>query len=293
MIVFERYPKNKETIKAILTIASLFLLFFSCSSMRTEVFRNETKHLYMQGNTAYQSGEYDQAADFYVQVIKLDPGYARAHVGLGNVALLNKDFAKAKKHYQRAVDLEPKLKHKVMALLSEASVRAGSGPLKKCGLDLQKVCKLIDAGKFKALDKLLSQDVPLELLAKDTGSILLADLAGCRDQIGKRVQEGDGSTAFMFFAGYALSVADGKAYIAARAFEQAAASGSKEEKKKAFLALAELYERMDNKNRAVDTYLKAVAAGVSLEAVAKDLAELYGLPVEVITGEKEIEAGDK
>jgi tetratricopeptide (TPR) repeat protein len=271
--------------------ASLLICILSgCSSVRTEVFRNETRHLYMQGNKAYQGGDYEQAAGFYSRVIKLDPGYARAYVGLGNIALISKDYKKAKKHYRHAVTLSPQLKRKIMALLFESSVQAGSSVLKEWELNLQKICELMDKGQFQKVDRALSTNVPLDLLAEDSGSMLLVNLCECREKVAKRVRKGDGSARFMLFAGYALSVVDGKAHAAVQAFELATASGSREDKKKAYLALAGLYNRMDEKDRAVDAYLKAVDAGVSMETVAPALAALYGLPVEEITGNKEAQA---
>jgi len=285
--------KHHHIIKWFIAVVVLLCLFCRCSRVRTEVFRNETLHLYRQGNVAYRSGDYDGAAEFYTRVIKLNPAYARAHVGLGNVAVLNQDFPEARKHYQSAMELEPQLKPEVTARLSEVAISPQSASLPASGIDWHKVCRLITAGQFRALDKLLSKYISLDFSIMASGSMPATHMAPCLDRIEQRVQTGKGSAAFMCFAGYALSVSDKTVYSAAAAFEQAAAAGDRNEKKKAYLALAALYDRIEDKDKAVEAYLKSVAAGVSMETVATELAALYGVPVEVVTGKKAAGASKK
>ena len=272
-------------------ISLLFPLLSGCGGLRSEFFRRETQYLYNQGSRAYRSGEFDKARAYFRQVVKLDPGYARAHAGLGNTALVRGDFDEAEQRYRRAMELEPGLEKKLKPLLTACLEKKARQPLEKCGLDLGKVLALLSGDNGKGLDKALSRDVPLDLLSRDTLSLTLKELVKLRDIILEKARSGTGSYRCRLFYGYFLFNSDGQERLAARVLEGVAEEAPVKERQKIYMMTGRLMEKMGENSRAAGAYLKAVDAGLPMSEAAPSLSRIYGVPAEEITAASSL-AGD-
>lgn len=149
--------------------------------------------------------------------------------------------------------------------------------------DKGKVLTLLTNGTEDELENLLSKDVPLELVAKDTLSLTLEELLKLRALIVKRVDAGGGSHRYRLFFGYFLFCSDQRDWLAAKVLEDAAKDVSGRDQQDAYMITGKLYERMGQEKRAANAFLKAVNAGMPLAEVVPFLAEIYGIAVEKIT----------
>ena len=267
----------------IISILLIIVLASGCGNIRSEFCRGETHYLYNQGNRAYRSGEFDIACECFRQVVELDPRYACAHAGLGNVALIMGDFADAERCYRQAIELEPGLEKILTPLLVACLEKKARQPLEKCGVDLRKVFVLLSEDNEKELDKALSKNVPLDLLAKDTLSLSLKELIKLQDVILEKARSGIGSSRCRLFYGYFLFYADQQEHRAIRVFEDVVEQIPMKERQEIYVMIGRLSEKTDRNNEAVSAYLKAVSAGLPMSGVAPYLSGIYGVPVEEIT----------
>jgi len=133
------------------------------------------------------------------------------------------------------------------------------------------------------LEGLLSTDVPLELLARDTISLTLKKLAELQKLIASHANRGRGSLRLRLFYGLFLFYSHEQDRLAAKVMEEVAKDLSGEEQQEAYIKLGRLYERTAQENKAISAYLKAVKAGRPMKEVTPLLADIYGVPVEEIT----------
>jgi len=232
---------------------------------------------------AYKAGDFDKALEYFERVTKKDPHYARALAGLGNVALIRGEFGKAEGYYRQAMDIEPGLKKMLLPLFMAAKERKARQPLIECDVDLKRVFTLLSTNREKELEGLLSTDVPLELLARDTISLTLKKLAELQKLIASHANRGRGSLRLRLFYGLFLFYSHEQDRLAAKVMEEVAKDLSGEEQQEAYIKLGRLYERTAQENKAISAYLKAVKAGRPMKEVAPLLADIYGVPVEEIT----------
>lgn len=61
-----------------------------------------------QGEVEYRKGHFDQAGTFYHAALKMSESTARAHFGLGKLALARMKTAEANQYFTRAIELDPK-----------------------------------------------------------------------------------------------------------------------------------------------------------------------------------------
>lgn len=268
----------------LLLVIFAFLLSWGCGTLRTEFYRGETGYLYTQGKGAYESEDYDKACKYFELVVELDPGYAHAFVGLGNVALIKGEFKEAEGYYRKAIELDPELKEKLMPLVLVSMEKRKFKQLRSCGVDLKDVFEALSSGRDRDVDRMLSEDVPVDLLARDTRSLGLKERARLKEMIVDRARVGIGSPRSRLFYGYFLYYSDGHDWLTAKVLEETATGLSGEDRQAAYIKVAELYERMGRESRAVTAYLKAVDAGMPMSEVAPMLAKIYGVPVKEITG---------
>ncbi|MCD6297028.1 MAG: tetratricopeptide repeat protein, partial [Deltaproteobacteria bacterium] len=283
IIEIKREEVNIVIKHPIIGILLTIILASGCGVLRSEFYRGETHYLYNQGNQAYKAGEFNRARECFQQVIKADPGYARGFAGLGNLALIKGDFDEAIRCYSQAMTLEPGLEETLLPLMLVAKEQQARQPVVNCGMDLRKVLTLLSNGRENELENLLSRDVPLELVAKDTLSITLEELVKLRSLVVERVDAGGSSPRCRLFFGYFLFYADQRDWLAAKVLENAAKDVSGRDQQHAYEITGKLYERMGQEKKAANAFLKAVKAGMPLAEVAPFLAKIYGVPVEKIT----------
>ena len=276
--------------KKVKTLLYIFLLFCTaafflcgCGTLSSEFYKGETAYLYNQGCSSYKAGEYEKALEYYQRVVKLDPGYAQAYAGLGNLALIKKKHDDAQHCYKKAIELDPELKDKLLPLMLAAMEQKVRQPLIECGLDLKKVLDFLSSGKEKELERLLTQNVPIDLLAKDTVSITLKERDDLNRLIIDYAYSGKGFKRLRLFTGYFLFYSEKKDWLAANVLSNSVKDVSKTDQQDAYMKLGKLYERMGQEDRAVGAYLKATYAGLPMAEVAPYLARIYGVPLEDIT----------
>lgn len=275
--------KKVKTLLYILLMVCLAAFFLcGCGTLRSEFYRGETDYLYNQGCSSYKAGEYEKAFEYYQRVVKLDPEYAQAYGGLGNLALIKKKYDDAQRCYKKAIELDYKLKKKLLPLMLSAMEQKVRQPLIECGLDLKKVLELLSADKEKELERLLTKNVPIDLLSKDTVSITLKE----RDKLNKLITDyaysGKGSTRLRLFIGYFLFYSEERDWLAANVLSNTVKDIPETDQQDAYMKLGKLYERMGQEDRAVIAYLKATNAGLPMAEVAPYLARIYGVPLEDI-----------
>jgi len=253
-----------------------------CGVLCSGFYRGETHYLYNQGSHAYKAGEFDRARECFQQVVKVDPRYARAFAGLGNLALIKGDFDEAIRCYSQAMTIEPGLEKTLIPLVLVAKEQQARQPVVNCGVDLRRILTLLSNGRENELENLLSGNVPLELVAKDTLSLTLEELVKLRTLVVERVDSGGGSPRCRLFFGYFLFYADQRDWLAAKVLEDAAKDVSGRDQQDAYMITGKLFERMGQEKKAANVFLKAVKAGMPLAEVAPFLAKIYGIPVEKI-----------
>lgn len=274
-------------------LAAFFLC--GCATLSSEFYRGETNYLYNQGCSSYKAGEYEKSLEYYQRVIELDPGYAQAYAGLGNLALIKKKHNDAATYYKKAIELDPELKEKLLPLMLLSMEQKVRQSFIECGLDLGKVFDLLSSGKEKELERLLTENVPIDLLVKDTVSITLKERDNLTKLLTDYAYSGKGSPRLRLFAGYFLFYSEKRDWLAANVLSNSVEDASKPEQQDAYMKLGKLYERMGQEDRAVSAYLKATSAGVPMAEVAPYLSRIYGVPIEdittnykpVVTGRKE------
>jgi tetratricopeptide (TPR) repeat protein len=271
-----------NTVKRAITLLLMITIFSGCAGMRAEFFRGETLYLYNRGCQHYKQGDYDAARAALEKVLSMDPHYGQAHAALGNIAIAERAPATALTHYRQAVQIDPGLEANLRPLILAATVQAVREPITKAGTDLRKVYRLVAAGKHAELEKLLTRDIPLDLLAKDTLSITPSELGELAKKMAVNAGPEKGSVRYRLFSGYLLFFAREDPVLATALIEQAVADAEIGDRKTAYMLLGQIRERLGDVNLAVDAYLLAEQSGAPPAEVAGHLSEIYGLEVESI-----------
>ncbi len=267
-------------------LVSLVIGLVGCSSIRTEFFRGETRYVYNRGCRQYKQGEYDAARESFKEVLVLDPDYGPAHGALGNLALAGASYDSALAHYHKALRVDPELEADLRSLIMVAATRAARKPLARENIDLKQVYLLAVADKQTELEALLSSVFPLDILANDTLSITPAELGELQLKAAAVADPGKGSVRYRLFMAHVLFSARTDSALAAALIERAAPHAESDDKKRAYVLLGQVRERLGDFNLAVDAYLTAVNAGLPLTDVAHRLARIYTVNVESILPEK-------
>lgn len=272
----------------LITLVNLFLLVFGlsgCSSLRTEFFRGETRYIYNSGCRQYKQGDYDTARETFEKVLALDPDYGPAYGALGNLALVRKKYDLALAHYQKAIQADAELEAGLRPLVMVASAHAVREPLIKAGIDLRQVYLLMMADQQAKLEVLLSNDIPLDLLANDTLNITPSELNELQLKAAATADPERGPVRYRLFTAYLLFYGRTDSALAAALIEQAAPHAKSEDKKKAYVLLGQIREQLGDFNLAVDAYLAAVDAGLPLTDVAPHLARIYNVDIKLVLPE--------
>ncbi len=90
--------------KFISLIVSAFLVF----TMGLLAQSPEAAKAYNDANTAYRQGKVDLALQKYQEAVQLDPNFAQAYYGLGNVYKRKRDYVNAEKAYKNAIEKDSK-----------------------------------------------------------------------------------------------------------------------------------------------------------------------------------------
>ncbi len=268
--------------KSLFLKVTLFLLVLGlsgCSSLRTEFFSGETRYTYNSGCLQYKQGDYNTARKTFEKVLALNPNYGPAHGALGNLALIGAAYASALSHYQKAIQVAPELEADLRPLIMVTTAYAAREPLITAGIDLGQAYLLMMADKQDELEVLLSNDIPLDLLASDTHSITPSKLGELQLKAAATADPESGSVRYRLFAAYLLFNGRTDSALAAALVEQAAPYAKNEDKQKAYILLGQIRERLGDFNLAVDAYLAAVKAGLSMTEIAPHLARIYNVDV--------------
>lgn len=267
------------------TLFLLALCLSGCGSLRTEFFRGETRYIYNNGCQQYMQGDYNTARKTFEKVLALDPDYGPAHGALGNLALIGAAYELALTHYQKAIQVDPDLEAGLRAFIAVATASAAREPLTKAGVDLNRVYLLMMADKQVELEALLSNDIPLDLLASDTLSITPSKLGELQLKAASTADPERGSARYRLFMAHLLFYGRTDSTLAVALVEQAAPHAKMADRQKAYVLLGQVYERRKDFNLAVDAYLAAVNAGLSVNAIAQHLARIYNVDIESVLSE--------
>jgi Tfp pilus assembly protein PilF len=257
-------------------------MLFSCSGLRTEIYRDETRHRYNQACKDYQQGDYQTARSELETVIDLDPDYGPAHAALGNLALIGEDYPGALIHYQAAVAADPALEAELRPLIMVAGAHKAREPLQKAGVGLYRVYPLIMADRRAEVEALLNQDIPLQLLAGDSMGITPGKLAEMQAKIAETGAPLVGSVRYRLFLGYLLFFGQNDDALATAMIQSAVTEAAGRDRQEALVVLGNLHERRGATNAAVDAYLAAVDAGLPMTEVAHHMARVYRVAIETV-----------
>ena len=257
-------------------------ILFSCSGLRTEIYREETRHRYNQACKLYKQGDYQTARSELETIIGLDPDYGPAHAALGNLSLIGEDYSGALIHYQAAVAVDPELEAELRRLIMVARAHKEREPLQKAGVGLGQVYPLIMADRTAEVEALLDQDIPLQLLANDSMGITPGKLGELQHKIAETADPLMGSVRYRLFLGYLLFFGHIDDALATAMIQSVFDEVSGRDRQEAWVILGQLHERREEANAAVDAYLAAVDAGLPMTDVAHHLARVYRVDIETI-----------
>jgi tetratricopeptide (TPR) repeat protein len=267
-------------------------ILFSCSGLRTEIYREETRHRYNQACKFYKQGDYQTARSELETIIGLDPDYGPAHAALGNLALIGEDYSGALIHYQAAVAVDPELEAELRRLIMVARAHKEREPLQKAGVGLDQVYPLIMADRTAEVEALLDQDIPLQLLANDSMGITPGKLGELQHKIAETADPLMGSVRYRLFVGYLLFFGHIDDALATAMIQSVFDEVSGRDRQEAWVILGQLHERRGKANEGVDAYLAAVDAGLPMTDVAHHLARVYRVDIETILPSKAAPAED-
>jgi tetratricopeptide (TPR) repeat protein len=267
-------------------------ILFSCSGLRTEIYREETRHRYNQACKLYKQGDYQTARSELETIIGLDPDYGPAHAALGNLALIGEDYSGALIHYQAAVAVDPELEAELRRLIMVARAHKEREPLQKAGVGLDQVYPLIMADRTAEVEALLDQDIPLQLLANDSMGITPGKLGELQHKIAETADPLMGSVRYRLFLGYLLFFGQIDDALATAMIQSVVDEATVRDRQEALVIMGQLYERRGKANEGVDAYLAAVDAGLPMTEVAHHLARVYRVDIETILPSKAAPAED-
>jgi tetratricopeptide (TPR) repeat protein len=92
--------------------------------------QRQASELLKQGRKLHGEGKLDDALDVYKKAMAIAPEYWDVHIAIGSALDLKSDYAEARKHLQKAIDLADK-DHKASALRSMAMSYAFEGNAKE------------------------------------------------------------------------------------------------------------------------------------------------------------------
>lgn len=273
-------------------LIAFLLLLQACSSLRTELYREETLHRYQEACQLYKQGDYTAARSGLEDVIALDPDYGPAHAALGNLALIGEDYADALAHYQAAVAVDPELEAELQPLIMVASSHKARAPLQNIGIGLNQIYPLIMADRRVAVEALLAKDIPLQMLANDTMRITPGQLGEMQAKIAETAGPMIGGVRYRLFLGYLLFFGQTDDALATIMIENAANEAKGRDRNEALVVLGQVHERRGEANAAVDAYLAAVDTGLPMTEVAHHLARIYKVDIASVLPPKEASAGE-
>ena len=64
-------------------------------------------HCYNLGNVLEKKGEIDEAIEYYVEALRIKPGYAEAQNNLGIALFKKRDYERAVLHFAKALEINP------------------------------------------------------------------------------------------------------------------------------------------------------------------------------------------
>ena len=271
-----------RTIGFLVLVIFLLALLWSCSGLRTELYRKETLHRYQGACKLYKEGDYAGAGEGFEAVIAMDPDYGPAHAALGNISLIQEDYPGALSHYRQAIAADPELEADLQPFIMVAQVHKERAPLKAAGVSLNQLYPLIMGDRMAEVEAILKEDIPLRLLANDTPGITPGRLGEMRQKIAETADPLSGSIRYRLFAGYLLFFGQTDDDLAAALIGGAANEATGRERQEALVVLGQLHERRGDPNGAVDAYLVAVEAGLPMTEVAHHLARVYRVAIETI-----------
>ncbi|MBC2735945.1 MAG: tetratricopeptide repeat protein [Desulfobacteraceae bacterium] len=257
-------------------------ILFSCRGLRTEIYREETRHRYNQACKLYKQGDYQTARSELENIIGLDPDYGQAHAALGNLALIGEDYAGALAYYQEAVAVDPELEADLRPLIMVAGAHEARAPLQKAGVGLDQIYQLIMGDRRAEVEALLAKDIPLQLLANDTMGITPGRLGAMQRKLAEAENPMIGSVRYRLFSGYFLFYGQNDDALATAVIHSAVDGAAGRERQEALVVLGKLHARQGETNEAVDAYLAAVDAGLPMTEVAHHLARVYRVDIESI-----------
>jgi tetratricopeptide (TPR) repeat protein len=274
--------KNNNPTQFLALCLLLQTTLFSCSGLRTEIYREETLYRYNQACKLYKQGDYQTARSELETIIDLDPDYGPAHAALGNLALVGEDYPGALAHYEAAVAVDPELEPELWPLILVAMAHKEREQLQKAGVGLDQLYSLIMADRQAEVEALLHQDIPLQLLANDTMGITPGRLGEMQRKIAEMATPPMGSVRYRLFLGYLLFFGQNDDALATTMIQNAVDEATGRDRQEALVVLGKLHERQGEANEAVDAYLTAVEAGLPMTDVAHHLARVYRLDIESI-----------
>lgn len=279
-----------RTICPLCIIIFLFQILTGCSNVRTEFYREETKHLYTTGIELYKQGSYQEAQSAFVEVVELDPDYGPAHAALGNLAMIREDYQEALEHYRTAIEYDPELEEELLPLLLASTQHQVRQPLVDANVDLDKIHKLLLDENLSELEDVLKKDVPLQLLASDTISLTPGKLAELRRKAEDLSPTIDGSVRLRLFLAHILFQSETNDPLTIDLLNRIVDNSSKQEQQGIHLLLGRLHERTGDPDQAVNDYLAAVNAGLPMSEVAHYLARIYKVDIATIMPEKAVKS---
>jgi tetratricopeptide (TPR) repeat protein len=270
-------------------VGLILILFFvqACGSLRTELYRKETLHRYQGACKFYKEGDYAGAGEGFEAVIAMDPDYGPAHAALGNLSLIQEDYPGALSHYRQAIAADPELEADLQPFIMVALAHKERAPLREAGVSLNQLYPLVMADRRAEVEAILAEDIPLRLLANDTMGITPGRLGEMQHKMAETADPLTGSVRYRLFAGYLLFFGQTDDDLAAALVGGASDEAAGRERQEALVVLGQIHERRGDPNAAVDAYLAAVDAGLSMTDVAHHLARVYRVAIETILPSKD------
>jgi tetratricopeptide (TPR) repeat protein len=260
---------------------ALLLLLFGCSAMRTEFYREESKHLYNQAKADYERGDYHSAREHFTRITEHDPACAHAWVGLGNICYLDNDMKTAETYYRKAVGLDPGLQEQIQAHTLNAAYKKKQLDFLKKPFNLQKALYLLSAGNTAEFDRLASASTSLAEVAQATFAVSFAEIADLEIVIRKRLADNNAPPETRLFCGYFLlfNTAGGREHALLH-IQETAALVADPLRQEAFTVLGRHYCHSGDVNKAIIYFKAALEAGAPMESFAPELAKIYRIPLE-------------
>ncbi len=258
------------------------MILSSCMQLRTEFYRNETEYLYEAGCAHYKQGDYDAAREALEELITLDPDYGPAYAVLGTLAMIDEQYEAAYKRFQQTIEHDPELEKDIQSFLALSIVHRERTPLVEAGVELAKLYPLLMAGRLDEIDALLTADIPLELLAKDSVTVTPGQLQDMRGQAAEIAGNPGLSVSLRLFLAYLLFQGEGDEQLVEDLLTGTIQDADGVQKQEAFILMGRLQEKRGNNAAAVENYLAAVRAGGAYEEVAHYLARIYQVDIDSI-----------